>query len=263
MVNLTVQLLRSKFPIFLFAVALVPLSVLVEVEATGTGATDLAPSRVPVLGPLAPGLDPHLRRATDAGVVLQATHLAATVTVIRTVEEEDTVVVALLEGSVTITIALHVLVRVLVPRFVVAERGRFLPGDARLATPEEDMAVGEGRGVTLCVRVDHVRGHTLGRSRGLAPGHIRVIQGIRKAGAVVGPSAEEGELGAGAEPEMTFETAGQGRRGSRFSFSNQLFFKMFLVFNILFKMLALPQYHLCKRFNLIMLRIKIRISGLS
>jgi hypothetical protein len=184
-----------------------------EIEDTETDATDLVPSRGPVLG-LAPGLVLCHLQATDAGVVPLATRMCATV--IHSVEEEGSVVVVLLEGSVTITIALHALVRVLVPRLVVVDQGHFLPGDAHLVTPEVDMAAEGGQGVTRCVRVGHVRGHTL--DRGLAPCHIRVIRDIREARLVAGPSAEEGEPGAEAEAEMTemtSETAGRDRRGSR------------------------------------------------
>lgn len=191
-------------------VALVPLPVVVEVEDIGTGATDPAPSRVPVLGPLVPSLVPGLL-PTDAGVDLQATRMCATV--IPSVEEEGSVGVVLLEESVTITIALYALVPVLVPHLVVVGRGHFLPGDARLATPEVDMVAGEGQGVTRCARVGHVRGHSLERNRGLVPCHIRVIQDTHGAGVVAGPSAEEGEPRAGAEAERTSETVGQGRRG--------------------------------------------------
>jgi len=212
------QFLKWNCPIFLFVVPLVPLSVVVDEagEDTETGATDLAPSRAPALGPLVPGLGLHfLRRTTDAGVVLRAT---------RTEEEQgDTAVVVLPEGLVTTFIDLHALVLVHAPLFVVAERGHFLPDDARPATLEADMAAGEGQGATRCVRVGHVRGHTLVRKRGLGPCHTRVIQDIREAGLVVGPSAEEEGQGAGAEAEMIFETAGQGRRGSCYTNFQQLF----------------------------------------
>jgi len=179
-----------------------------EDEGTEMAATDPAPSRVLVLEPLVPGLVPgHL--PTDAGVVPQATRMFATV--IHSVEE-DSVVVVLLEGSVTITIVLYALVPVLAPPLVVVERDHFLPGGARLAIPEVDMAAGEGQGATPYARVGHVRGHSLDRNRGLAPGHIRLIQDTHEAGVAPGPSAGEGEPRAEASAEKTSEIAGQGRR---------------------------------------------------
>ena len=133
----------------------------------------------------------------------------------RFVEEEVTAVVVHLQGPATITIALRALVRVLGPRFVVVERGHFRRDGARLATPEAGMVAGEGQGVTLCVPVGHVLGRTLGQGQGLAPCHIRVLQDIHGARVGLSPTAEEGELGA--EAEMIFGTAGQGRRSSGYT----------------------------------------------
>jgi len=204
--------------------------VVVEVD-TGTGVIDLAPSRVPALGPVLGPVLCLLCRPTGVGVVPRATGMCATVT--RTVEEEGSVVVLLLEGPVTIAIALHALDRVLVPHFVVVGRDHFLPGDARLATPEVGMGAGEGQGVTQCARAGHVRDHTLDRSQGVVPYHIRVIQGIHEARLEVGPSAEGGEPGAGPEAEMTSETVGQGRLSSPYPTFHQFCeFRLFLVLDV-------------------------------
>ena len=187
--------------------------VVVAVVDTGTGATDLAHSRVPV-----PGHHVHVHglHSTDAEVVRQETHTAAT-DVSRFVEEEATAVVLHFLGPVTITTALHALVRVLGPRFVVVETDHFRQDGARPATPEAGMVAGEGQGVTLCVPAGHVRGRTLGQDQGLAPCRIRVLQDIHGAGVVLGPTAEEGEPGAGAEAEMIFGTAGPGRLSSAYT----------------------------------------------
>jgi len=211
--------------------------VVAEVGDSGTGGIDLAPSRVPALGPALGVVLCLVYTTTDAGVAPQVTRMCATV--IHSVEEEGLVVVPLLEGPATIDIALHAPVRVLVPRVVVLGRGHFLPDDARLATPEVDMEAGEGQGVTRCAQAAHVRGHTLDRSRGLGPCHIRVIQDIHEARLIVGPSAEEGEPRAGAEAEMIFETVGQGRLSSQYATLHQLFCKirLFLVPNVLPKCL--------------------------
>lgn len=182
-----------------------------EDEDTETAATDPAPSRVPVLEHLVPGL--VLGNPTDAGVDPQATRLCATV--IHSVEE-DSVVVVLREGSVTITTVLYALVPVLVPPLVVVERDHFFPGGARLAITEVDMAAGESQGVTPYARVGHVRGHSLDRNRFLALGHFRLIRDTHEAGVAPGPSAGEGEPRAEASAEKTSGTAGQGRQSRYF-----------------------------------------------
>lgn len=197
-------------------VILVPLCVVDEVEGTGMVATDLALSRVPALEPPVPGLVLHYK-VTEGEVDPQVIHMGETV--IRSVEEQDSVVVALLEGPVTISIALPVRVRVL--QFVVAERGHSPPGDARLVTLEVVMAVGVGQGVTLSVRVGLVLGHSRDRNRGLALCHIQVIQDIHEAKVVVGQLAEEEKQRAGAELEMIFETADRGHRDSRYKICYQ------------------------------------------
>jgi len=179
--------------------------VVVAVADTGMGAIDLAHSPVPVLRPLVLVLG---LQCTDAGVVTDVS---------RFVEEEATAVVVHSLGPATITTALHALVRVLGPQFAVVEGDHFRRDGARPATPEAGMVAGEGQGVTLYVPVGQVRGRTLGQDQGLAPCHIRVLQDIHGAGVVLGRTAEEGEPGAGAEAEMIFGTAGQGRRSSGYT----------------------------------------------
>ena len=178
----------------------------------GTDVIGRGRCRVHALGHSAPALVRPLHTPIGAEVVGRVMVMVGSA--IHSVGEDSVVEVLLVEIEKQITIAPGALAHVHVRPFDAEVIGEFLREGVRPVTHVGDTAAVVDPEVILFVPVALAQGHFLGRSRGLARFHTQVFHGTVVVEAAQGLSAEEGEVGAGAEVGMTFETVVQGHRGS-------------------------------------------------